>query len=77
MMCFDFNNPTDLPAQYENDAGICDNGHYRCIGCSYAALPVPASYKDCFGAYLSSNFEPKLQRCPTGHVFEHIRHNQF
>lgn len=76
-MCFDQNNPKDLPPEYENYAGICKNNHYRCVGCSYATLPVPASYKDCFGAYLSSNFEPNLQRCPIGHKFQHVRHNEF
>lgn len=69
MMCFNQNNPKDLPQQYQSLVGVCEVGHYRCNGCSYAAIPGPSSYKDCFGSYLSSSFDPKLGRCPKGHLF--------
>jgi hypothetical protein len=67
--CFNQNKPINMPENYQALGGICSNGHFRCIACSYAALDIPSTYKDPTGdTYLREGvLAPKLKKCPKGH----------
>ena len=71
------NNELDLvPPEYKSIVGVCSNGHYRCVGCSYAASDKPSCFKDYTGTYLASKIiNPKLKKCPKGHNTKLIKNN--
>lgn len=49
LTCFGASKDNYLSYDDKKSGMYCENNHYRCLNCCYAALPPPTTYKDYWG----------------------------